>query len=47
VIHLAGRSDGGRHDGAMLFQALRTAMYRAMRWQLLRGRVSSRHGRRQ
>jgi hypothetical protein len=94
VMHLTVRSDGGRHDGAMRFQAWRTAMYptirlklsavvftvlwtgwmlwwsgsfdrgnvimlaisggvtgyawyRAMRWQLPRGRVPSRHGARQ
>jgi hypothetical protein len=94
VMHLTVRSDGGRHDGAMLFQGRRAAMYpsarlklsavvfavlwtgwmlwwsgsfdrvnvimlaicgavagyawyRAMRWQLPRGRVPSRHGPRQ
>jgi hypothetical protein len=94
VMHLTVGSGGSRHDGAMLFQARRTAMYptarlklsavvftvlwtgwmlwwsgsldrvnvvmlaisgavagyawyRAMRWQLPRGRVPSRHGLRQ
>jgi hypothetical protein len=34
VIHLTVRSDGGRHDGAMLFQARRTAMYPTARLKL-------------
>jgi threonine/homoserine efflux transporter RhtA len=34
VIHLTVRSDGGTHDGAMLFQARRAAMYPTARLKL-------------
>jgi hypothetical protein len=34
VMHLTVGSGGGRHDGAMLFQARRTAMYPTARLKL-------------